>query len=381
MPGTHHIFDILNESTPWIDAGVCVAFGNDRFLKQLAISELLQPRLSDDEDAEYNITRFDSADPTWADVHDELTRRSLFGGQQPPVVVVDQADSFVKNYRDRLENLISPAVKEGKTAKKKNPTGTPAASPASPIEWLLLLVVDSWPSNTNLYKQIDKKFLQIKCDAPLLGKSKINRDNGKIANWLIARAKQVHGYRLSKSAAQIIIDLTDYQFGRMDQELQKLALYVDKQGKLSDETVKQAVGGWSTKTTWEAIAAAEEGNAQQAIELLDQLIRGGEHPLALFGQISWSLRRYAVATEVVYRQVRDRQRPDLRQAINSAGFPSWGNEPAVYEKRLKRMGSKRTSQFAKWLVEADRALKGSHSSDELARQVLENLMIKVAKEG
>ena len=97
--------------------------------------------------------------------------------------------------------------------------------------------------------------------------------------WLIVRAKSEYGYDLPTSGAHLLIELTDFEFGRMDQELQKLALYADDQGKLDEQTIPQVVGGWRTRTMWEAIDAGVAGNASKAIELLDKLLRSGERPV------------------------------------------------------------------------------------------------------
>ncbi len=177
-----------------------------------------------------------------------------------------------------------------------------------------------------------------------------------------------------------MIELTDCEFGRMDQELQKLALYADKNGKVDSKKIKQVVGGWRTRTMWEAIDAATEGDAAKALELLDQLIRSGEHPLALFGQMSWSLRRYATATEIVMRQLRSGRKADLPGAMKAAGFRAWGGELAASEQRIKQLGRRRAELMMDWLLEADLALKRSHSQEHRGRLVLEKLFVKMAKE-
>eukprot|EP01048_Picozoa_sp_COSAG05_P019081 COSAG05_NODE_2913_length_2513_cov_1.668600_3_plen_98_part_01 len=95
---------------------------------------------------------------------------------------------------------------------------------------------------------------------------------------------------------QMLVDLTSNEFGRMDQELQKLSLFADSKGKVSQETIKKVVGGWRARTMWDAVDAAADGDAKRAVTLLDQLLRSGEHPLGLFGQLSWSLRRYSTTS-------------------------------------------------------------------------------------
>jgi DNA polymerase-3 subunit delta len=196
--------------------------------------------------------------------------------------------------------------------------------------------------------------------------------------WLVSRAKTGHGFTLPKQAAQLLFDLTECEFGRMEQELSKIALFADDQGNIPMDTVKQVVGGWRTRTMWDAVDAALSGDAGKALDLLDLIFRGGEHPLALFGSLSWSLRRYANATEEVLRQMRSGRKPSMQAALKSAGLGGWGGENA--EAHLKQIGSARAKQLSQWLLEADLQLKRSHAHESRGRFVLEKLFVKLAQE-
>ena len=356
MAGTLHVFDLLNSETLDHPTGVCPVFGSERFLKKLAVDFLVRSIGGDE--ADFSATQYDSDNVGWADVHDELATRSLFGGDGPRIVVVDHADKFVKDNRERIEDYVEAGSASG----------------------LLILVVDSWPSNTRLYKKVNKSGVQIRCDAPTKSAKSKKRDEKQVGDWLVARAKSEYEFTLPAGGAQSLIELTDCEFGRMDQELQKLALYADKKGKVDQATIKQVVGGWRARTMWEAIDFAADGEAGRALELLDQLLRSGEHPLALFGQLSWSLRRYATATEIVMRQLRNGRKPNLPGAVKEAGFRAWGGELEASQARIRQLGRHRAGLMLDWLLEADLALKRSHSKPDRGRLVLEMLFVKMAKE-
>lgn len=374
MGSTVQVFDFLHDPSQSASAGVVAVFGRERFLKKLAVQQLVNTLGGDEPD--FSPTTFDADGTSWADVHDELSTRSLFGGDGPRVVIVDTADKFVKEYRDRIEDTIQPPTKGKKTKADKSPPATSGSTvPAS----VLILMVDSWAANTRLYKMVDKHGFQIKCDAPLAGRSK-NVDEKRVSDWLIARSKTEYQFTLPTGGAQRVIDATDCDFGRMDQELQKLSLYADDKGKLDQETINQAVGGWRSRTMWEAIDAAVDGDAKKSLTLLDQLLRSGEHPLALFGQMSWSLKRYAVAAEIVLRQVRNGRKANMREAFMQAGFRNYGDEISLAERRIKQLGRERASRLMQWLIETDVALKLSHAREDRGRLVLENLFVKMAKE-
>ena len=347
---TTHVFDFLEQESFSNPGGVCALFGSERFLKQLAIQAMTAGS------NEFSLVRIDGATAQLAEVLDELATQSLFGGSDPKVVVVDDADNFVKQYRDRLESVV-----EGSSNS------------------LLVLVVEKWAANTRLYKLVDKNGFQIRCDAPLQGRSK-KPDTKRIAAWLVERADKTHGFQLPATGATMLIELVDCEFGRMDQELQKLALYADKKGKVTANQVTEVVGGWRTRTMWDAIGAACDGETGEALRLLDQLLKMGEHPLALFGQLSWSLRRYATATEVVLRQVRSGNRADLSSAISAAGFKPWGGEADMAQDRLKQLGRGRAAQILDWLNETDAALKRTHTGEHRGRLALEKLFIRMSRE-
>lgn len=363
MKGTVHVFDFLKQAVPAADSaaadvdeltGLCPIFGTDRFLKRLCIASLTARFAAGEEDFSPSI--FDGNQATWPDIKDELFTRSLFGGDGPKLIVVDDAEPFVKNHRERLEDLA-----------KEDFAG------------LLVIVVDKWASNTRLYKAAAKNGLQIKCTPPFKGKSK-SIDQKQVQQWLVERAADQYQYKLPANGAQTVIDLTECNFGRMDQELQKISLYVDKKGNVTNETIKQAVGGWRVETMWAALDAAVDGDAGKALTLLDQMLRGGEYPLALFGQMAWSLRRYGQATEIVYQQMRAGKKPRIGDAVREAGFNAWGGEIEAAEQRLKKMGSSRAGKLLDWLLEADMALKRSHSHETRGRLVLETLLVRLADE-
>lgn len=355
MSGTIHAFDLAAKPPAEKPVGVCPCFGSERFLKRLAVKELVN-WLSDG-DSEFSASEFDGNICMWADVVDELSTRSLFGGDGPRIVVIDDADKFVKTYRDQLERLVE-----------------------KPAAGLLIIVVDSWASNTKLYKKIDKAGLQVRCDAPLKGGRSKARDDSKVIKWLIKRAKSEYDFKLPETCASVLIELTECNFGHMDQELGKLCLYADDKEPLEPNAVRMIVGGWTKKTMWEAIDAAADGRAGHALDMLDQLFRSDEHPLAMFGQISWSLRRFAEVGEIASRDVRNRRRFDMKESLKAAGFRQWGGEMANAERRLKGIGRERIGQIHTWLVETDLALKRTHSKADRGRLMLEKLFVRLAEE-
>jgi DNA polymerase-3 subunit delta len=246
----------------------------------------------------------------------------------------------------------------------------------------MVLDVSLWQSNTRLYKAVNKKGLQIECRAPLKkgGRSKA-LDERRLTDWVESWAQSRHGAKLVPTAAAILLELVGPEFGLLDQELAKLALFTKAGGEITPEMVRDVVGGWKTKDVWELMDAACDGNAGEALSRLDRLLHVGESPQALFGQISWTMRRFAAATRIFERSERSGKRMRLSKALQQAGFRAWPESALTdAERRLLQLGRQRTSQFYRWLLEADLALKLSHSSPQRGRLVLETLLLRMASQ-
>jgi DNA polymerase-3 subunit delta len=356
MSNTIHAFDYLDDPQRFTPKSVCAVFGDEPLLRRL-VRQALQTQLVADEGGEL-ATTFAGDRVAWRDVVDELSTYSLFGGGGPRLVVIEEADDFVTKHRPELESYVERPKRTG----------------------ILMLDVQKWAGNTRLFQSIDRSGLQIECRAPqkASGRRKV-LDEGRLAQWLANRCRNQHQAKLQAGAARLMIELVGPELGLLDQELAKLALFAGADGTVTTEMVRDVVGGWRTKTTWELIDAAVEGRTGDALRQLDRMLQTGEHPLALLGPLAWSLRRFAAATRIYEGAERQGNRIPLRTALEQAGFRKWpAGALENAERQLKRMGRQRASSFYSWLREADRKLKGSHSAPTRARFVLEELILRLA---
>lgn len=345
-----NVLDFLDSSTsddlrPWV-----VLVGGETFLEQQALQRILQLFFAGDD---VPFSRFDET-AEWRDVRDELATRSLFGGE-PRLVVVTLADKFVSCHRRQLEDDVGGGRTKG----------------------VLVLVVQSWMSNTILAKAVAKKGLTIDCRTPTRGKSV---DTKRILEWLRSRAKQTHGVQLSIEAARLLLELTGVEFGILDQNLAKLAVCTSDK-KVNAELVETAVGGWSTTTAWDMIAAALDGDTAEALVQWDHLLQAGQHPIAVFAQVSFILRRLAAATRIFQQAKARNQTLRLGDALVEAGVRDW--PPGAIrrsEQQLIQLGRARASNLYRWLLDTDLALKGTHSSPQRARWCIEHLFLRMAAE-
>ena len=357
MTGTVNALDFLGDSTVG-EAKIIVLFGSERFLRRLVISRLMGVETNENPGDPFSAVRLTGDDADWRDVYDEIATASLFSQDSNKLVVVDDADGFVKKNRDSLDDYFQA------------PDGCGC----------LVLVVGSWASNTRLYKAAAKNHLQIECEAPTIkrGRSK-SVDSARMKKWLVDRAASQHKIKLTASLAGDLLELVENDLGRADLEMEKLALFFSPTDKITAQKLIEIVGGWRSKSVWDAVDAAVDGKSAEALGHLDRLLGGGEHPLGLYGQLAWSLRRYANVWEILSRSKRQQTKLTMRQALQEAGFRNWNNELENAERRIKHLGRDRVKQLYAWMLQLDLALKGSHSREDRARFSLEMLVFRMAK--
>jgi DNA polymerase-3 subunit delta len=344
---TLHALDYLAHPEKHPAKAVCVVFGPEHFLKLEALDRIRREVLGED-DGEFSYRSFigdEIEDPRV--VFDELSTVALFGSGRR-LVVINEADPFVTKYRAALEDYVA------------NPKST----------GVLVLDVKTWASNTKLYKAVAATGLQIECKEPSLEAA---------MNWLTKRAKVHHHVEIDPAAVERLLEIVGPDLGRLDQEVAKLALLVSPQKKrITAELVDANVGGWQVRQIWDLVDAACEGNAAKALVLLDRLVASGEHPVALLGMLASRLRPLAAAARVIEDDEAAGRRGDLRGALARAGLWPKAIEPG--QRGLTQLGRRRAGQLYGWLLDADLAMKGSNSSGDGPRLVLEQLIVRLGKQ-
>jgi DNA polymerase-3 subunit delta len=330
--------------------GVCAVTGDEAFLKSEVLITIRRTVLAG-EDADFSLTTLAGRDTKLRDVVDALSTVSLFGDGRR-LVIVEEADSFVTEYRAELEDFVAKLA-DG----KRGVSGG-----------VLVLDVKTWPSNTRLAKIVAANGLTIQCAAP---------KERELKTWLTKRAKSEHQVRLDPAAVDALLELVPPEVGIVVQELSKLSLLVGESRVIDVKLVQENVGGWRARATWDMIDAAADGNAASALRQLDRLIASGEKPHALFPQMASSLRRFATAVELIDAADADHRRVLPRDALARAGVLPFKLNDA--ERQLRQIGRQRARQIISWLLAVDLAIKGHNSADDRARMELERLIVRLGK--
>jgi DNA polymerase-3 subunit delta len=310
---------------------VYVVAGKEYYLKALVCEKL--ESLIIPESAEMARSAYDGDSVDWATVKDDLETPPF--GSPTRFVLVKDADDFVSKHRERLEAYV----------KKPSRCG------------VLTLAVTSWPKTTRLAKTIpDTQTLT--CDP---------KKPHHLGPWLAKWCESRHGKKIGPDAVQTLLELTEPDFGLLNQELEKLATYVGKKDAITAKDVDVLVGRNQSSTVWVMLDALAEGRATDAFGTLQQLIEQGEDPNALFGGMSWQLRKLAQTHRLLQQGL------SLQGAMAQAGMPPFKAQSV--QAHLRQLGP-RADALYDWLMEVEQTIK---SSDRLSPEAgLQRLLIRLS---
>ena len=218
------------------DERLVLLHGKEDFLRSEGF-RLLKKALAERHDP-LAVLRFDGAGAALADVLDELRSVGLMA--QYKLVVVDEAETFVKDHRPALERY----------ADQPEPSAT------------LLLRSANWRSG-NLDKKIAAVGQVVKCE-PLTDRT--------AGPWLTRRCRDHYGCKINGRAASLLIEKTGLDMGRLDCELAKLAVAVPPGGTIDEKVIVSLSGQVGDEAVWHIKQALLSGEPRQALAKLHEMI-------------------------------------------------------------------------------------------------------------
>jgi DNA polymerase-3 subunit delta len=285
---------------------------------------------------DFTFSSYNGSEIELSTVRDELFTPPFLADRR--LVVVEGADPFITAHRSVLEALTT----------KPSPCG------------VLLLVVDSWPSNTKLAKAIEQIGLAIDAAPPKAW---------HVADWCIRWTKQRYGKKIEKSAADWLVELSGTNLGLLDQELSKLASFVGDIDAIDSSAVDQLVAGTRTESAFKLFEMILEGDLSKALDLLDRQFIAGESPVGILAMITAQLRRLTrAARETEFGLA-------TAEALKKAGIPPFAIDKA--RSQLNHFGRSRMDSMYRRLLQADLDLKGSSSLNQ--RTIVERLLVDLAR--
>lgn len=267
---------------------------------------------------EVETVRYEGQRAPLADVLDELRSFGLM--QQHKLVVVTEADAFVKSHREALERYAQNTVD----------TAT------------LLLRADTW------YKGKLDKLIEaapgkiVKCD---------QYARPQVERWLTGRAAEVHKVKLARDAMSLLLEHIGCDLGRLDAEIGKLAVGMEPGGTIAVEQVRILAGFASDEKAWEIQDALLSGDPRKALEKLHELVDLARHdPVPVGWFVSDLMRKLHHAAAMAAEGAREN---DICSTLKI--WPRERQQPFVNSAR--RLGTSRAARLLAMAIELDRRAK------------------------
>ncbi len=232
--------------------------------------------LLEDSDPQVCLSQYDGPDAKLADVLDDL--RTLPFLAERRVIVVKDADKFITNYREYLENYLNAPSATG----------------------VLVMLADSFPKTTRLAKLVAKIGQHIPCD-PV----KANQLPEFIADY----ARSQYNLALNVNAARLLVELVGDDSGMLESEIDKVATYLagSTEKNISAELIQNLIGDNRQFNAFNVIDAMTEGNTALALTRFNQMIqRSKDAQFTAVGAFAWHFRRLYNARLLLDERVSER---------------------------------------------------------------------------
>ena len=292
---------------------VYAVYGSEAFLKREAVRRIVNLVLAG-EPASLGPTRIDGETAELADALDELRTLSLLGGRR--LVIVEPADPFITRYRKQLEAYCAAPTTNG----------------------CLILVCNSLPKNTRLYKAVATSGEVIEC-RPLRTQ--------QVVSWIIPRGRDAYGKLVDRASAARLRELAGNDLGMLDGELGKLAAFVGTRDQIGVADVEALVGLHREETVFRVTDAMAAGDVEGAFQAWEQVLATDRAaPMRAIGGLASGIRRLLEAKQAVAGGT----------PIRSLA-PQFGGDPGALAQRLEAVTVERLQQQLCELYETDLATK------------------------
>ncbi len=299
-------FFLLNKDVQEKDLVPCYfLFGEETLLAREFLGQL-KDLLVSPEAQDFNLERFHLEDTTWREVID-LARTAPFMFS-PYRLIYLELPSSEKKERESSEK------KREKLFSDMDETGVRTYLAAPAAKTILVVVL---PGKPNYSRRVLKFFTSFPPSIVMAVEIKpLKKDS--LGTWLDHRAS-AWGKSITRPAKDKLTELVGGDLQRLDQEIDKLALFVGDKKTIDEEDVDQASGGTRDLEGWELDNALEGREAKKCLAVLANLFGGGGAPEYILGIVS-NFFRGILAAQDGLREGRDKKdifrslKPQIRES-------------------------------------------------------------------
>ena len=262
-----------------------------------------------------------------SEVLDELRTAPFLTNKR--VVLLRGADDFVSRNRPLLEKYFDHPC----------PTGR------------LLLTVRNWDSRTKLAKKLPKVGKLIAITEP---------KRWELPQRLMKYASDAYDKRLSRDAAELLVELTGDDLTRLYSEIDKLALFADAEKVITAGHIESLVGHNRLFNAFSVIDAMIAGNAGVAVERLRGMFAGDKlAEYTVVGAFAFHFCRLFNAKALLEKGLR---RGEVEKKLRI-----WGNKDGFFA-QLRGMSLRQIGTCLQHLAETDYAIKTGRTKAPVAME-------------
>lgn len=269
-----------------------------------------------------------------SEVLDELRTAPFLTDKR--VVLVRRADDFISQNRPLLEKYFDKPCSAGR----------------------LILTVNNWDSRTKLSKKLPRVGKLISVSPPT---------RRELPQRLVKYANDAYDKKLSRDAAELLIELTGDELMRLYSEIDKLALFADTKKVITPKHIGSLIGHNRIFGAFAVIDAVIAGNPARATERLRGMFAQDKSTeFTVVGAFAYHFRRMFNAKVLLNKGVRSGEVAER--------FRIWSHKDRFFA-HLRQMNLKQIGEYLQQLAETDYAIKIGRTKAKVA---MEQLVLKLA---
>ena len=306
---------------------IYVIAGKEDSLVSAECDKLLEQLLEPQQRA-VGLFNADPAQVSVCDILDELRTAPFLTEKR--VVLIKGADDFVSKNRQLLEKYFDNPCRTGQ----------------------LVLTITSWPSQTKLAKKLPNVGKLIKVAQP---------KRRQLPDHLIKYTSDAHDKKLTKPAAEFLIELTGDNLPRLYSELDKLALFAHTDKAIIPRHIESLIGHNRLFNAFAVIDAITAGNIAQAVDRLRNMFTDKSAEYTVIGAFAFHFRRMFNAKVLLEKGV--------RPAEVAKSLRIWNNKDSFFS-QLHKMTLKQLGENLQQLAATDFEIKTGRTKAKVAAEQL-----------
>ncbi len=189
---------------------------------------------------------------------------------------------------------------------------------------------------------------------------------GRLPDW-IGQRMQTYGKNMDRDAASLIAERVEGNLLAARQEIDKLALLVDKDS-VDLKDVMEAVSDSSRFEVFDLVESSLSGNTERVARMLRGLKGEGAEAMSIFGALMWEIRRVcSMSHEIALGTSKDSV---------FATYRVWQQRKFATNSILNRYSDKQLHILLQRATLVDKAMKGAIKAN--AWDLLENFLFRIA---